>query len=231
MARHALLNNIDHKDLRVDTTHGAALGDDVMLALTFPGEFRSVQAHYPIVFRRDPDGHFQPVALFGFREGQNLFLDGDQWLADYIPLSLARQPFLIGRDGTGEPVMYIDLDHPRVVGSSGQALFREHGGTTDLLERANSMLQALHEGIQATPMFVEALQQHQLLEPFVLDITQHDGAPHRVSGFHTIHEERLGALDAAALAALHHAGHLQAIYMAIASLSQLRGMIDRMQRR
>ena len=52
MTNSVLLNNIDHKDLRVITTRSAAYGDDVMFALTFPAEFRNVQAHYPIVFRK-----------------------------------------------------------------------------------------------------------------------------------------------------------------------------------
>ena len=63
-----LLNNIDHKDLRVITTCGAAYGDDVRFALTFPAEFRNVQAHYPIVFHKTADGKFQSIALFGFQD-------------------------------------------------------------------------------------------------------------------------------------------------------------------
>ena len=69
-----LLNNIDHKDLRVDTRRGAALRRRRDVALTFPAEFRNIQAHYPIVFRKTADGALQPIALFGFEEGQNLFL-------------------------------------------------------------------------------------------------------------------------------------------------------------
>ena len=76
MTRHAHLNNVEHKDLRIITARGAQYGDDMMYALTFPAEFRNVQAHYPIVFGKAPDGTFTPLALFGFREKQNLFLDG-----------------------------------------------------------------------------------------------------------------------------------------------------------
>lgn len=230
MSRPVLLNNIDHIDLRVDaTTHNDAMGDGLMLALTFPGEFRNVQAYYPIVFHKGPDGAFQPVALFGLREGQNLFLGGDRWDASYIPLAVARQPFLIGM-ADGEPVIHIDLDSPRVGRAAGEALFREHGGTTEFLERVNSMLLALHDGVRATPAFVDALLQHSLLETFVLDIELDRGEQFRLAGFYAIHEERLRALDGAALAALNAAGHLEAIYMAIASLSHLRGLIDRMNR-
>lgn len=231
MARHVLLNNVDHKNLRVDTTRSAALGDDLMFALTFPAEFRNVQACYPIVFHKDADGRFQPVALFGLHERQNLFLDGSGWDAEYIPLAVERQPFLIGRDAAGEPVIHIDLDSPRVAGGNGEALFREHGGTTDFLEHVSSVLQALHEGVGSIPAFVDALLRDGLLESFVFDVTVDEGAQHRLAGFYTIHEERLRALDGEALSVLHRAGHLEAAFMAIASLSNLRRLIDRQRRR
>jgi len=230
MPRHALLNNIDHRDLRVVTARGAEWGDDVMSALTFPAEFRSVQAYYPIVFQKSADGSFQPVALFGFRPGQNLFLGGGRWDAAYVPLSVERQPFLIGMSEGGEPVVHIDLDHPRVGHAAGEPLFRAHGGTTDTLERAASVLQALHAGLGATPSFVDALLREELLESFVLDVESEDGQPFRLAGFYTIHEERLGQLAPETLAALQRDGHLEAIYMAMASLSHFRDLIDRARR-
>jgi hypothetical protein len=230
MARHAQLNNIDHRDLRVVTARGAAWGDDVMSALTFPGEFRNLQAHYPIVFQKSADGSFQPVALLGFQPGQNLFLDERGWDARYLPLAIERQPFLIGLSVDGEPMMHIDLDHPRVGHDQGEPLFRTHGGTTEFLDRMASTLQALHAGLQAVPGFVDALLRHELLESFVLDITLDDGAQHRLAGFYTINEERLARLDDEALSALHGPGHLEAIYMAIASLSRFRDLIERVRR-
>src|SRR3546814_18297571 len=95
-----MLNNIDHRDLRVDTRRGARFGDQVMSSVTFPAEFRSVQAHYPIVFRATSDDGFQPIALFGLREGENLFLDGDRWDATCLPLAVEQ----IGRASCRESV-------------------------------------------------------------------------------------------------------------------------------
>jgi len=81
------------------------------------------------------------------------------------------------------------------------------------------------------PAFVDALRAHQLLESFVLDITGPDGKVHRLAGFHTIHEERLAALDGPALAELHAAGWLAAIYMVLASTAHMRDLVDRYNKR
>lgn len=226
MTRHAQLNNIEHRDLRIITTSSAAYGDDVMAAFTFPAEFRNVQAHYPIVFRRASDGVIAPLALFGLREKQNLFLTETGWDAHYIPLMIERQPFFIGKSANGE-VVHIDLDSPRVSSTEGQALFREHGGNSEYLDRVSGILGTIHEGMAATPKFVDALLEHNLLESFALDIQFRDGAQFRFAGFHAIQEEKLARLDGAALAGLHEKGYLQAIYMVIASLSKFRDLIER----
>lgn len=229
MPRTVLLNNVDHADLRVVTRRGAEYGDAVMAALTFPDEFRSLQAHYPIVFRKTPDGaSFTPMALFGLRGGQNLFLDGNGWDASYVPLTIERQPFLIGNAG-GEWVVHVDLDSPRV-DAAGEPVFRPHGGTTDLLERMSSVLLAIHDGLQRTPAFIAALLEYDLLESFVFDVELPDGAQNRLAGFYTVNEDRLSRLDGTALEKLHRAGYLQAIYMVLASLSKLRDLVERLNR-
>ena len=80
MANHVLLNNVDHKDLRIITRRSAESGDNVRFALTFSWEFRNVQACYPIVFRKVEGGAgFLPIAMLGFEAGENLFLDDSGW--------------------------------------------------------------------------------------------------------------------------------------------------------
>lgn len=230
MARPVLLNNIDHKDLRVDTRRLPGLGDDVMSVPTFPAEFRNIQSCYPIVFSKTRDGGFQPVALLGFSEGQNLFLDADGWDAVYLPLAIERQPFLIGVQGE-ELLLQVDLDSPRLGTGEGEPVFLPHGGTTPYLERINSVLLALYEGLRANTAFVAALLEHELIEPFTLDVEMDDGSRNRLSGFYTINEERLDALDGEALGRLHRAGHLQPIFMAVASTARFRELIERMNHR
>lgn len=230
MTHTVLLNNVDHKDLRVITDRSTRYGDDVMSVITFPSEFRSLQAHYPIVFQKAADGStFQPMALFGFQERENLFLGDTGWDATYVPLVIERQPFYIGVSGE-ELMVHVDLDSPRISSTSGEAVFLTHGGSTEFLERMNSVLLAIHQGLQRTPSFIAALQAHDLLESFVCDIELNDGSQNRLAGYYIINEERLNGLGGLALEQLNQAGHLQAIYMVIASLSNFRALIERKNR-
>lgn len=230
MPNPVLLNNVEHKNLRVITTRSARYGDNAMLAITFPAEFRTLQAHYPIVFRKGSDGvTFEAVALFGFQEGENLFLDANGWDATSVPLSIERLPFMIGMNGQ-EPMVNVDLDSPRVSSTEGEAVFLPHGGNTPFLENINSILLTIHQGLQSMPAFTAALLDHELLEPFVFDIELNDGSHNRLAGFYTINEERLAGLGAEALHSLNQAGYLQALYMALASLSAFRDLIERKNR-
>ena len=236
MTRPTLLDNITHRHLRIRTERSGALGDARQSALALPAEFRQLQAHFPIVFQLvEGDAGFQPVALFGLEEGQNLFLTDTGWDAPVVPMALQRDPFMIGRAPDDSLQLHIDMDSPRIVrpeeGEVGTAIFMPHGGFSDYLDHVVQLMEHLHAQAQQLPVFIEALTRHQLLEPFVIDIETAGGEQGRLSGLFTIHEERLAALPGAALEALAREGHLLPIYMQIASLAQLPVLVERASRR
>lgn len=227
MARHVPVNPGEHGDLKVRTARTAALGDAVMFAPVFPHEFRKVQAHYPIVFVNDADlGQVRPVALYGMEEGQNLFLTPSGWNAPYIPLATRMKPFLIGRSTAGLQV-HLDVEDARVNTYEGEALFDADGGQTAFLSEIAGVLREVHEGEQSLAQFSALLNEFALIEPFTLDVTLNDGTMGRLAGYSTIAEEALQGLNAEALGRLNAAGILQPIFMAVASMSQLLGLIDR----
>lgn len=234
MSQHVLLNSIDHKDLKVNTRRSAALGDNLWYSVTFPQEFRSIQANYPIFFHKDAaTGQFYSVALFGFAQNENLFLSDAGWNATYVPLTVRRQPFLIGQQTVREDgverlqrVIHIDLDHPRVSQTEGEALFLPYGGNTPLLDEVGEMLEVIHHGLIDSQRFIETLIKYQLLESFTLDIELDNGKKHQMIGFYTINENTLAELSAEGLAQLHQQGYLQAIYMALASQSNIRDLLN-----
>src|SRR5210317_1236028 len=234
MSQYEVLNSEKHRQMRVKTGYGAALGDAVMYAMTYPMEFRDIQSCYPILFTKDPNtGGFFAVALLGFEADQNLFLQADGWDAAYVPALVQRQPFLIAKGGEGDakpPVVSLDLDHPRVSQDEGEALFDGGGEPSEFLKQKIALLDKLHRGLQHGSGFISTLLQHELLEQIALDIAFNDGSKKTLQGFYCIAEERLYQLKGDVLEALNQAGYLQPVFMAVASLSRMRDIIERRNR-
>ena len=235
MTNHVLLNNIEHKDLKINTDRTEEMGDNVWFAQTFPLEFRNVQAHYPILFQKDANtGQFMPVALFGFENGDNLFLKNGQWDAAYIPFTIQRMPFYIGfqdvkNNGVKEKqrVITLDLDSPKVGKDKGVGLFLEYGGNSNYLENVAVVLETLHTGIQQNEPFIEALVSLDLLEAVTLDIELNDRSKNQLVGFYTINEENLNNLSQDKFIGLQQEGFIESIYMIIASQMHIHDLVAR----
>ena len=231
MSQYEVLNKDKHQQLRNRTGYSAALGDAIMYLMTYPMEFRDIQSCYPILFTKDPNtGVFFAAAVLGFEADQNLFLQDDDWDASYIPAMAKRQPFMIatgGKDSNASPVVSLDLDHPRVSQDTGEALFDSSGAPTEFLNQKVALLDKLHRGLQHNSGFIDALLQHELLEQITLDLTFNDGEKKSLQGFYSIAEERLYQLKGDVLESLNHAGYLQPVFMAIASLSRLSDIIGK----
>ncbi|MEI9850922.1 MAG: SapC family protein [Sphingomonas sp.] len=228
-----LLNNIDHHDLRVITRHGAEFGDGINQVMVFPTEFESAGREYPIVFRKDRDGALRPAALLGLDRDENLFLDGaGGWQARYVPALRQRGPFSIAapENADGEPMIRIDPDHPRVSRSEGAPLFLQHGGNSPYLEHVTEVLRTIYIGHHQVEPMLAAFDAAALLRPVKLEMRVSESELFAVSDVLTIDEERLAALDGAALEALHRAGFLRAAFLAAASLANVGGLIERKNR-
>lgn len=235
MSNHVLLNNNEHKNIKVIQGFDKTYGHDQMCVPVFPIEARHAQAHYPLVFAKDAQDQFQMVALLGLEQGENLFLDNGVWQASYKPLIIEKGPFLIGRsaptDGDTDTLsIYVDLDDPRIVIDEQNAehalpVFLPHGGNTDYIDNIANVLSTIHLEQAKHKAFIDACEAHDLIESFVMDIELDGAGTHRLSGFYTINEDRLKALSGEQLKALHDGDYLQTIYMMLASMSQLRQII------
>ena len=233
MANFVLLDPAEHANLKVITERSAKYGDNVNFAMTFPFEFRNIQACYPIFFQKEADsGRFFPLALFGFERNENLFLTESGWDARYIPIMIRRHPFLIGfqkdpKNPEGKrAIVSIDMDNPRVNETEGEELFLAHGGTSEFLQQVSGDLELIHQANEHSKRFVDALTEHGLLESFTLEITLKDGSGNQLIGFYTINEEALRQLSGPALASLNEQGFLQPIFMAVASYSRIGKLVD-----
>lgn len=230
MTNKVLLNNVDHADVRVIAHHAVEFGDSVNQVLVFPTEFNEVQREYPIVFRRDPNGALQAIALLGLDRDENLFLDESGWQGRYVPAVLQRGPFLIGlqeraADGA-EPMIHIDLDHPRVSRSEGLPLFMPHGGNAPYLEHIAGVLRAIYAGMEASAPMFAALEEAGLIQPTSIEIALDDSRKYMLSDLFVIDGNALAQLDGARLERLHRAGFLALAFLVAASLGNVSRLID-----
>ena len=221
-----LLNNVDHRDLRVAVGHHARYGDAINQTRVFPAEFEELQREYAILLRRDENGQFLATVLLGLDADENLFLTGERWDARYVPATRARGPFSIGVDAGGEPMIHVEPDHPRVE-ANGEPVFREHGGNAPLLDHVSAMLQRIYTGLQDEQALYTALDDAGLLTPATLQLELGENRRYNLPDHWTVDADRLGNLDGAALARLHRRDYLRAAIWIASSLGNLRHLIDR----
>lgn len=230
MTNAVLLDNVAHKDLKVRTGYSAEFGNDVNLALVFPTEFAFVQREYPILIRRGEQGGYEACALLGFDKGENLFLDEHGWHARYVPAIQQRGPFLIGlhRQGGGatEPMIHVNLDHPRVNESEGEAVFLDHGGNSPYLDHVSRILQLIHQGAERVQPMFSAFEGEGLLEEMDLEISLDERTRYQFAEFLTISQDRLQALDGAALERLNRPGYLHMASFVATSLGNIDWLVE-----
>jgi hypothetical protein len=232
MSDTVLLDNVRHAALRLLTGHGAAFGDAINQAPLFVTEFAEAQRHYPILFRKEEPGALQPIAILGFDRDENLFLSGARW-DGYVPAIVRRGPFLLRRGDGDDPLVALDLAHPRVRdgGNEGAPLFLEHGGHAPALEAALAALQQVHLGTQAAASTQALFEALDLVEPVALQAQISDTQAVNFEGFLAVTEERIAALRGAQLEELNRAALLAPAMHAASSLGNMAHLIARKRRR
>jgi len=234
MANIVALNNIQHKNLKIVTSYSEQLGNKVDCVVTFPTEFAQIQREYPIFFQKHPStGQFQSIVLLGIAAGENLFLQDKGWKASYVPAIVTCNPFIIGfEDQTSvggsehEPIIYINMDSPRISEVEGEDIFLEFGGNTSYLQKITRNLHSLYHGLSASNIMFSLFTELDLIEPVKLEIKLNNGDLYKLQGNYTINPEKLASLAGDDLAKLHQAGILECAFFVSASLNNMQKLID-----
>lgn len=195
-------------------------------------ELQRLSATFPTFFIKNPDtGQFSLVCLFGFDKGENLFLEKGQWATQYIPLNMRRFPFALGShkkdDGKAESVVLVDLDDPRVSEHEGEVLFNERGFPSTFLEDNMSILKTLEDGQSSTYSFIQTLLELDLVIPANFQITFDNGETQKIEGLYTVNQNILNSLDDKTVVEFHRNNYFEYIYMMIASIGQMKTLIDK----
>jgi hypothetical protein len=217
MTNIVVLNSLTHRDLRVQAEASAKLGDNQRFVPVVIAEFPLLVTHYPILFSKDTEtGAFLCGAMLGIDEGENLFLKEGKGHEGYRPLNLQRVPFFVAGDD-----LAIDLDHVRIAGDTGQALFNDRGEPTPYLDSIKAAFQHLKPGMEMTKRFIETLLKLNLVEAVDISLGFDDGTKRNLADLYTVNQDVLRQLPDAPVLDLFRRGYLQLIYLLIASLKQI----------
>ena len=239
MADIRALNSGAHRDLRVVIKRGAEYGENTHLVPVVADELRSLVLEYPVILVKDKEsGRYSMCAMLGFEQDENLFLDGEEWDAVYVPVHIRRQPFSLSytaeKDGEPDPaslVIAIDMDSKRVQKEEGERLFDEDGKQTQLLENVNDLLAGVGTSQASTDAFIGALVEHDLIEPANLDVQFAGGEKKRFEGIYTVQDDKLNKIEGEVMADLYEKGYLQAAWLMLTSLGNIRKLLLRRAKR
>lgn len=228
------LDRTQHRALKVDRDALADFSPMASLNSFFVNavEFGDVCREYPIVFVRagnDAQGKAEvaPVAVFGLAQGENLFLDGGRWQADYVPAQLRAYPFAMAPAQEDQYVVCLDTASPAVSDGAGTPLFDADGQPSAYLKDMQQYLEKLEIERQRTRVFCQRLVELELLQDMRFDATLPDGNTLTVDGFLAVNEQKFGALPEATVLDLHRNGILALLHAQQISMGNMRRLLER----
>jgi hypothetical protein len=228
------LNSETHRNLKFAATETSFnFARDTTAVLLAGVEFAEASREYPIVFVRGQDGQMRPVVLLGVREGENLFVDEKgAWDANYIPAFVRRYPFVMA-DGNvpGQLVVCIDEKCIALNVDHGDLLIDADGKSQARLEEILQFLQNFQQEFVRTELITKQLDE---LGLFIQQGARFDtptGETFQLNDFYLIDEAKFGQLADYNLPKLFRSGALGLVYLHLASLGNLRKLLDRVSTR
>ena len=226
------LDSAQHRNLKLQLpVTDWAVAKDLNAIFVAAAEFGDVCREFPIVFVRagkEPDGTdaIAPIAVFGMKQNENLFVTGDRWRAQYMPAVLRQYPFCIARIDDQRFAICVDMAFKGVNTAEGQALFADDGTTGKLLKDMQQQLEVLEGEIQRTRLVGKRLLELDVLREMRFDATMPDGTQHTVDGFLTVDDAKMTALPDDVIGDLHRTGVLGLVHLHWVSLGNMRRVVD-----
>jgi hypothetical protein len=231
------INNIEtvdktrHANLRVKENPDFLHAKGLNLAAITLGELSACTSNFPVLFVQHPETRqTRPVAVFGLRPGENVYLGETTWDATYVPLMIQRHPFIIGYDDRVDDdrqlATCINRSSPLVGEAEGIALFTPAGEETDFLKSRHLMMRDIFEGERVCEDFVRKLQELDLLAPVEILLQPMDGEVRKIAGMQTISQRKLRELKPEVVQELFGSEFLAACYLILASLFQLHKLMQ-----
>jgi hypothetical protein len=227
-----LLDRDKHRARRVLPSTSFAFARKANSLYLAGAEFTEASKEYAIVFTRAARQEIVPVAMLGLRARENLFVDDtEQWTGEYIPAFVRRYPFVLAELPGQAMGVCIDEAFEGLGEKEGEPLFDAQGGNTPFLQNALDFLNRFQQEHGRTETFCQRLEQAGLLTEMNAKADLMDGRSFTVSSLLVVDEKKLLALPDAVALSLFRSGELHLISLHLASLANMKKLVDRMAER
>ena len=227
-----LLDREKHRRRRVGPSTSFAFARKANSLYLAGVEFGEACKEYAIVFTRGSGKKILPVAMLGLRSRENLYIDDkDQWTASYVPAFVRRYPFVLAELSGQAMGVCIDEAFTGLSEKQGEPLFDAQGHNTPFLQNALDFLERYQQEYRRTEAFCQRLEQAGLFTEMNAKADLVDGRSFTVGGLLVVDEQKLLALPDAVALSLFRAGELHLVSMHLASLSNMKKLVDRMAER
>lgn len=224
MSSVVFLSSNEHRDLKLVSKRFYPHAKNHHMSYLLVHEFPQASLNYPIVFIKDENtGQFKSVAMFGFKDGENVFYEEPQWNSTYIPANLRRHPFLMTPKSEDDRdwSICIDEDSEHFSTAEGEALFDSEGKPSQQLEDVKQFLADFIEKDHLTTAFTKHLASLDLFKQNSIVITESNGEQAKINGVYSIDEEKLNELRDEDYLGLRKRGYIGPIYTHLTSLGQM----------
>ncbi len=239
--RPVLLDRVAHRHARVnmknaDFSFSRKTNSVPITAL----EFGRAATEYPIVFAGPSPDRLMPVVVLGLRNEENLFVNEQgKWSGVYVPAFIRRYPFVLaernnaqdlsvcvdtaftGWNGPGAPGGADNGTPASTDGETGEALFDDQGTETPFLKNVLEFLGQYQSNIRQTQMFVQKLNELNLLVGREIRARDTANQPLALRGFFAVDEAKLNALSDTQIVELYRPGFMGLIIAHLISLGNI----------
>lgn len=224
-----ILHRDAHRLLQLDRGHRDMrwVGNTITVALA-AAEMAAAAVEFPCVMTHATASGGRLLAITGLEYGRNLFVDAEgHWTGNYLPAVLRTWPFRLLTEYDDEGARLVAVHRPALGLNGGEPLFDDQGKEMPWLKTVLQELVALDAATITTSEMVAALDDAGVLHERTLQVILPGGRQMELTGFLSVDETKLNALDAVQAGELHSKGALALAYLHLLSLRRFRPLMER----
>ncbi|MDD3343804.1 MAG: SapC family protein [Sulfurospirillaceae bacterium] len=220
-----IITTVLHQQSAIKAIDSFLYAKELIHAPITVAEFYESCKDYPILFVKDAGGIWNAIAMLGYKEGNNLFIDAKgAWEKNrYIPAFIRRYPFVFAlKPGTNELALAFDVTckSDKSVDME-RSFFDENAKVTPFMQGVVDFLTQFQSDAKATSEFIKQLEGWGLLEAKSANIMTSSGEPFSVDGFYIVNEDKLKHLSKKKQEELHAKNVIPLITAHLISLSNV----------